>query len=209
MESTMQRFREDTLRKVKKYVRKNLICLIKVDVKGNTPLHHAVMGDNIEVVEYLIELCGADILAKNHGGVSPLQMALQKSFHDDYFMERYCFVDEEKLDHKNGGFYPNTFRNPLQFKNLPGIIERCPKYISYVHANGFSSLQNAVLGGNFEAVKYLVECGSDFIGKTSNTGHSALQLAHFNYQPKLGVFKEIESYLLERFTEWNGGVPPP
>ena len=47
------------------FIRKNLNRLNKADLhikneKGNTPLYHSVLNDNIEVVEFLIEL-GAKI----------------------------------------------------------------------------------------------------------------------------------------------------
>lgn len=44
--------------------------------------------------------------------------------------------------------------------------------------NHLTPLQSAVLYGDFERVKFLVEHGASIRGGNPNTGHSALQMAH-------------------------------
>ena len=47
------------------------------DFDGDTPLHFAVMNNNLEAVEYLLEN-GANTNVKNKDGITPLHIAVKR-----------------------------------------------------------------------------------------------------------------------------------
>ncbi|GAB1863262.1 Ankyrin repeat domain-containing protein 49 [Camponotus japonicus] len=65
---------EGNLEKIKKLVHKNRLLLECTDKDGYTPLHRACYGNNVEVVEYLLE-AGAKIDAKTQDEWQPLHSA--------------------------------------------------------------------------------------------------------------------------------------
>lgn len=65
---------EGNLEEIKKLVNKNRLLLECTDKDGYTPLHRACYGNNIEVVEYLLE-AGAKIDAKTQDEWQPLHSA--------------------------------------------------------------------------------------------------------------------------------------
>ena len=48
------------------------------DKRGRTPLHSAVLTNNLEAVKFLVS-CGADVDVKDSGGKTPLDVAKEKS----------------------------------------------------------------------------------------------------------------------------------
>ncbi|MED4531271.1 ankyrin repeat domain-containing protein [Metabacillus fastidiosus] len=67
----------DELEEIKNILRKNPSLISGRDQYGFSILHAAVMTENEELVEYLIEM-GADVNAKNNEGICPLHIVLDE-----------------------------------------------------------------------------------------------------------------------------------
>ncbi|MGG3928307.1 ankyrin repeat domain-containing protein [Metabacillus fastidiosus] len=67
----------DEFEEIKNILRKNPSLISGRDQYGFSILHAAVMTENEELVEYLIEM-GADVNAKNDEGISPLHIVLDE-----------------------------------------------------------------------------------------------------------------------------------
>lgn len=73
------------------------------DEEGNSILHYAVLGSNIEIVKYLVNLCGLSPLWANKQMVTPFDLAKQKNFKEiECFFEQVC---DFKLN--------DAYRNPI------------------------------------------------------------------------------------------------
>ena len=201
IQSAMKLFREGDLPDVKRFVQRCLLCLSMVDDTGKTPLHHAVMGKNQEVVEYLIGKCGADVNARDNHRVTPFQIACKLSFH-----EIVSYIEEHLKPSPStgrfGGMNMRAFRQGLEahqdselcqylegrqnsesdLEKVKKMLKRTPKYIWYMDRSGLTPLHHAVSGGHLDIVKYLVErCGAHIDAKSHDEGglggFTALQIA--------------------------------
>lgn len=103
------------------------------DAAGNTPLHYAVMELNFEAVKCLIDL-GADVNVKTDGNDSPLHLAVD-------------------LLHQN--------HNPNTMKIIQFLVKHGANLDDQNDFAQYTPLHIACLRVDFQAIKFLVNNGSD------------------------------------------------
>nr|CAH7769071.1 unnamed protein product [Callosobruchus chinensis] len=155
-------------------------CVLNAKNKYNiTPLHSAVYGGNLNVIEYLVEK-NADINAKDKDGLIPLHVAAEYGNLEavKYFIEKGIDVNV-----KDG-----CGSTPLHMAALYGNLE----IVEYLVVRGAdinaeakgifysgTSLHMAAKGGNLEVVEYLVKRGA-YLSAEDKDGMTLLHVAAEN-----------------------------
>jgi ankyrin repeat protein len=131
-----------------------------VEKHRDTALIHAAHRNNLELVKYLIEKCGADVEKQNEYGETVLMRA-SRCFHLE--LVKYlvgCGADVEKQD-KHG---VTVLMRAAEYKNIKAVkylIEECGADVEKQNKYGVTVLMHAAEYKNIKAVKYLVGCGAN------------------------------------------------
>ena len=185
-------------------------CDINEKRVGCTALHYAAFYNFYSIVEYLVE-SGAEVNTENFSKVTPLSwyflITLFLSIYSHYYLNFFYFV--KKILIRNFYFCwlfhfeekdkNSTLINTL-IQNFKRAVDRgnleIVKYlidwdadVNMVDDKGFSPLHKAVLNGNSEACKILVEYGEcDINIQTKDEEISPLHQAIIHARDDLAVF---------------------
>jgi ankyrin repeat protein len=136
------------------------------DAQKNTPLHGAVFGGHLELVEFLCSTCHASVLQKNELGCSPLWLAAGYNFEEVmvYLIERIILLgDDGILKDAN-----STGDTPLIAAASRGNIEICKTLLDLVSRK---------LGGESAALAMLLlknNGGDTALAVAAGAGHEGV-----------------------------------
>jgi ankyrin repeat protein len=202
--------RERNLAKVQKLLDDAPQLLHAGDMRGNQPIHWAVMTRQIDIIDEVLNR-GADINAPRADGGRPIHLT-----NGDYFYRGWRDVPSDHpttpaqvLDHlRSRGAYVdiNTAASMGDLNRVNELLDedsslanRVSEYVSYYVGSG-SPLKNAAARGHMDVVKLLLERGADpnlpeeGIAPRGHALYSAVANKHF----------EIAKLLLE-----HGAYPNP
>ncbi|XP_065556118.1 serine/threonine-protein phosphatase 6 regulatory ankyrin repeat subunit C-like [Artemia franciscana] len=142
-----------------------------------TPLHHAVISGDLEVIKMVLDK-GADVNARDIYGESPLHLAASSRCSQTVVKRLLKLGADVHIRNENG-------ESPLHLaasQEHPKSVENFLK--SGVDVNiritrGQSLLHLAALFGHPKTVEYLLKSGAD-VNKRNNNGESPLHLATFH-----------------------------
>lgn len=114
---------------VLKNMRRSLLLLVdngadinrRSRAKGFTPLHYAVIKNNLTLVKTLLKK-GADPDSTDNIKATPLHYAATKGYYDIVVYLKKSGADTEKLDNK--GYKPLDWANTADQKNVAAILEK-------------------------------------------------------------------------------------
>jgi len=159
-----------------------------INVKGcfniETPLHTAVVSNNIEVVRLFISR-GAQLNTADQFGNTPLHITAEKN---NIPVMQVLIVAKADLNAKE----KTTGATPLHIASLKGHLEAMRTLldggagIEKVNNVGQSSLFSAVVGKQLEAVRFLLSRGANKNAKDTN-GRTAITLARLILNNETGL----------------------
>jgi hypothetical protein len=132
--------------------------------KGNTPLYHAAWGDNLTVVQTLLDL-GADINQQNDAGDTASSFSRKSQF----------VVDDDTDEHSDED---STFES-RSFFGLDGLLDLLQMLldrgadIDHQNKIGDTPVLRAAWVGHYEVVKLLLDRGAD-VHHQNNNGDTLL-----------------------------------
>jgi ankyrin repeat protein len=141
------------------------------DLRGNQPIHWAVMTRQIELIDDLLTR-GADINAERTDGARPIQLTNGDYHHRGWrdVPSGHPTTPRAVLDHlRNRGADCDIctaahIGDAARVKELldadPGLINRPSEYVTYYACSG-TAIRNAAAAGHLEIVKVLLDRGAD------------------------------------------------
>lgn len=194
-EDIHQSAEEGDLAKVKTLIEENPALANAKNEDQETPLHRAVSGGHLDIVEFLIA-AGADIDAQDNQKRTPLHLACYDGRRD---------IVEELISH--GANLEARFANGITplFWTVPGghteVFELLVKKgadIDVKADNGANLLHSVAMYGQKDMAKILIEKGAD-VNRTSDDG-----TAPINYAAARG-HKEVLELLIDKGADVNAG----
>lgn len=174
---------DSDVRKIKRLIKMDPKLLQIGEYEGNTPLHLAVMQQNLEIVKLLVSL-GADLDVDNNTGFPPVV---------------YANKEIKRFLRKSGAKDP--YHTPLHDASFVGNIRKMKRLLekdrTQLNAQDISlctPLHFAVLSGRLDAVKLLISQGAEI---NSYDDEEKLPI-HYAAE-----YSEISHYLLQ-----NGSIDP-
>ena len=137
----------------------NIDCQVE---HGSTPLHYAVLGGQLDIVQYLINERGCDRMCRNKDGETPLHNACRTNNLD---VVKYL-IEDLKVD---SSCRDKNDCTPLHIAAAFGtlsivqyLVEEQQCDVECRNKNGNTPLHYAALGGQLDIVQYLIsERGCD------------------------------------------------
>lgn len=178
--------------------------------QGETVAHRAVRaGCGDEFFSVLFE-SKVDLSIKDVNGLTPVHTAAYGSdCHDNSVLSRYLEaavkqgfnfaaqdVEGNTVLHAVVGKGKSHSMIPLSYANVSIIMKLIPDIdLDAVNSKGYTSLQLALLNGNFNAAKYLVACGAN-LTKSYGNNPSALDMLGDTIFEKL-MLRQLDKELVE------------
>jgi ankyrin repeat protein len=147
---------------------------------GNTPMHRAAMGGNVDIIECLVEN-GADLYARNDNNYSPMECAVLCDKTES--IKCLANLDNNVVNAKNGDGQTPIFTAAMGNENGGKIksIECLAELRANVNEKdneGRTPIFWAVQANHINSIRCLVKCGAD-INVKDNDGATPIVLAAF------------------------------
>jgi len=129
------------------------------DENGQTPLHYAVECGNLEVVEFLLDICVEYINDKDHNGDTPLKLALDY-YHYDIFVKLLPLCDHKSREYvtESVSGFPFFTKTILEIAcQKPGCIQYVQALLNHTNEIPDNILHLAIQVNQNETVKILIE----------------------------------------------------
>ena len=143
---------------------------------GSEALWRACGLGRLDMVQYLIETCGADPEAKLWNGCTPLHYAVCRSLNTAQYLIEVCHVNVEAKMIGSGW-------TPLHIASRQGKLEIVQYLVETRHADieakdcrGRTVLHHAGLGNQLEIVQYFIHTCHVNVEAKDNEGLTALQI---------------------------------
>ncbi|WP_410542263.1 ankyrin repeat domain-containing protein [Wolbachia endosymbiont of Tetranychus urticae] len=175
------------------------------DYDGKTSLHFAAQYGNVGIIELLVD---NDVVSMpDKGGNIPLHYAAQNG-HADVVIALLNYIDRklptklvELVDNKNDqGVTPLHFAAEGGYKTTAEALLSKGADANIESGYGNTPLHIAVLNGNLDMVKYLVDENDAKVNSKNNLGRTPLICATYTQHSKLVSGLEIVEYLLGKDT---------
>jgi len=197
-----QAAKQGDLVKVKALLEKNAELTNAKTENGETPLHSAASGGQLEVVKFLISQ-GADINLKQNSGATALHFACFGGHRDvvEWLIDNGADVNSKD----NNGLTPLRVAVFRSNKEMIALLIEKGAALNAREENGATPLHEACIGGNKDVVELLIEKGAN-IGIEDDMGNTPFHMAS-NYGQK-----EIVELLIAKGADVNqtnnGGDTP-
>ncbi len=174
----------------------------KQDQEGNTPLHHAVIKGDKELISELVDQ-GAVINIKNRLGNTPLHMAIKegKLSIAKYLIDLHADADCINY-HKET---PLHFAARFNKDDLMVMLLNNGATLEAIDENGHSPLHICALSGSDKAARILMDAGAE-VNKASNNGVTPIHIAAQKGFPEL-VNKLLEYHAAIDGQDDDGNTP--
>ncbi|KAL3312538.1 hypothetical protein Ciccas_008869 [Cichlidogyrus casuarinus] len=167
------------------------------DSKGKSPVHYAVLGDNPEILKFLLENKFSAHKLEERDALSPLALAakLGKLEMMEYLIKMRAEGEEQTP------FKPNIDGNtPLHLAVLEGhyncvkkLVEAYPSLVSILNGDSMSPLECATANGKLRIVKVLLKAGADPLNRSTEMPNALMYAAYYGQATILDyLLKNVE-----------------